>query len=104
MIGFDNAIEVCIDVFKLHPKLRKGVQTKTEDAEKDAEKALRNYHSKIEFLDEFVASQSTAPDVPIEVIVWYHSLRNELYRSGKGMVPERAGDFPKARARYVLFD
>jgi hypothetical protein len=85
LIGFDNAIEVCIDVFiKLHPKLRKGVQIKNEDADK----ALRNYHSKIEFLDEFVASQNAQLDVPVEVIVWYHSLRNELYHSGNGMVPE----------------
>jgi hypothetical protein len=85
LIGFDNAIEVCIDVFiKLHPKLRQGAQIKNEDAEK----ALRNYHTKIEFLDEFVARQNTALDVSIEVIVWYHSLRNELYHSGNGMVPE----------------
>jgi hypothetical protein len=100
LIGFDNAIEVCIDVFiKLHPKLRKGVEIKNEDAEK----ALRNYHSKIEFLDEFVARQNTALDVPVEVIVWYHSLRNELYHSGNGMVPELHVVEGARAAAYAVF-
>ena len=100
LIGFDNAIEVCIDVFiKLHPKLRSGVQIKNEDADK----ALRNYHSKIEFLDEFVARQNTALDVPVEVIVWYHSLRNELYHSGNGMVPELHVVEGARAAAYAVF-
>ena len=100
LIGFDNAIEVCIDVFiKLHPKLRNGLQIKNEDAEK----ALRNYHTKIEFLDEFVANQNMTLDVPIEVIVWYHSLRNELYHSGNGMVPELHVVEGAQGAAYAVF-
>jgi hypothetical protein len=100
LIGFDNAIEVCIDIFiKLHPKLRSGMQIKNEDKEK----ALRNYHSKIEFLDEFVASQNASLDVPIEVIVWYHSLRNELYHSGNGMVPELHVVEGAKAAAYAVF-
>lgn len=85
LIGFDNAIEVCIDVFiKLHPKLREGVELRQEDVEK----ATRNYHTKIEWLDKYVEANDIDIDFSIEEIVWYHSLRNELYHSGNGMVPE----------------
>jgi hypothetical protein len=85
LIGFDNAIEVCIDVFlRLHPRLRHGYAIPNEGVEK----ALRNYHTKIEFLDTYVAAQNLRLEVSVEVIVWYHSLRNELYHSGNGMVPE----------------
>lgn len=85
IIGFDNAIEVCIDVFiNLHPKLRDGVELTREEVEK----AGRNYHSKIEFLDKYIESQELSVTIPIEAIVWYHQLRNELYHSGNGMVPE----------------
>ncbi len=85
IIGFDNAIEVCIDVFlKLHPWLRDGLQITKEDVQK----ATNNYYSKIEFLDKHVQSKNLSLDVPILPIVWFHSLRNELYHSGNGMVPE----------------
>jgi hypothetical protein len=85
LIGFDNAIEVCIDVFiKLHPKVRGGVELRQEDVEK----ATRNYHTKIEWLDKYLEANDLEIDFSIEEIVWYHSLRNELYHSGNGMVPE----------------
>jgi hypothetical protein len=85
LIGFDNAVEVCIDVFlNLNPMLRGGYQLEREAKQK----ALRNYHTKIEFYDSYV--QETGADIRISVpaIVWYHSLRNQLYHSGNGMVPE----------------
>jgi hypothetical protein len=85
LIGFDNAIEVCIDVYiKLHPRLRDGFEIQKEDLDR----ITRNYHTKIEFLDRYVESRKISLDVSIEAIVWYHSLRNELYHSGNGMVPE----------------
>lgn len=85
LIGFDNAIEVCIDVFiKLHPKLRGGLELRNEDVEK----ATRNYHTKIEWLDKYVEANDLEIQFSIEEIVWYHTLRNELYHSGNGMVPE----------------
>ena len=85
LIGFDNAIEVCIDVFiKLHPKVRGGLELRREDVEK----ATRNYHTKIEWLDTYVETNNLELDFSIEEVVWYHSLRNELYHSGNGMVPE----------------
>jgi hypothetical protein len=85
LIGFDNAIEVCIDVFiKLHPKLRRGEEIKNEDIAK----ATKNYHTKIEWLDNYAENNQLKLEFSIEEIVWYHSLRNELYHSGNGMVPE----------------
>lgn len=85
LIGFDNAIEVCIDVFiKLHPKLRGGLELQNEDVAR----ATRNYHTKIEWLDKYADEKQLKLDFSIEEIVWYHSLRNELYHSGNGMVPE----------------
>jgi hypothetical protein len=85
LIGFDNAVEVCIDVYiRLHPKLRGGFEITREDAER----ARQSFHSKIEFLDKLLARNSGASDIPIEAIVWYHQLRNDLYHSGNGMVPE----------------
>jgi len=86
LIGFDNAIEVSIDVFiRLHPKLRRGV----EFPKTAVETATRNYHTKIEFLDNYVQTQQIPLSIPVSEIVWYHQLRNELYHSGNGMVPER---------------
>ena len=35
-----------------------------------------------------LGSSDCTEDVPIEAIIWYHQLRNELYHSGNGMVPE----------------
>ncbi|MFH0902472.1 MAG: hypothetical protein V2A73_17725 [Pseudomonadota bacterium] len=85
LIGFDNAIEVSIDVFiGLHPRLRGGIEL-THD---EREKALRNYHTKIEFLDQHVESRQIPLSTSVEAILWYHQLRNELYHSGNGMVPE----------------
>lgn len=85
LIGFDNAIEVSIDAFiQLHPKLRNGLIISREEAKR----ALQNFHSKIEFLDRHLAASTAANDVPIESVVWYHQLRNDLYHTGHGMVPE----------------
>jgi hypothetical protein len=101
LIGFDNAIEVCIDVYiRLHPKLRKGVEIRREEV--DA--ASKNYHTKLEFLDKRLWSAPNSPAVPIETILWYHQLRNELYHSGNGMVPERhvvEGAFEAALAVFA---
>ena len=68
----------------MHPKLRKGYEIEGVEAEK----ALRNYHSKIEFIDRFSENNQIEEDIPIESIVWFHQLRNELYHSGNGMIPE----------------
>ena len=85
LIGFDNAIEVSIDVYvRLHPKLRKGLEITGEEVKT----AQKNYHTKVEFLDKHVQDRQIPLSVPVDEIVWYHQLRNELYHSGNGMVPE----------------
>ncbi len=86
LIGFDNAIEVSIDVYlRLPPRVRNGVEI--AKAEKDH--AIQNFHTKIEFLDKHVAARKLTLSVPVETLLWYHELRNELYHAGNGMVPER---------------
>ena len=84
LMGFDNAIEVSLEVFiRLHPRLR-GHEIRKDDVEK----ALRNFHEKITFLEKYAAENDEDIDLPISEILWFHSLRNELYHSGNGMVPE----------------
>jgi hypothetical protein len=85
LIGFDNAIEVSIDMFvRLHPTARAGFELRREVVDQ----ALRNYHTKIEFLDNHVQTLQIKLSIPVDEIVWYHQLRNELYHAGNGMVPE----------------
>lgn len=86
LIGFDNAIEVAVTTFlQLNPKLRGG----TTFCRNDVQKWLQNYHTKIEFLEQFTASNNVPLKSSTAEIIWYHTLRNELYHSGNGMVPER---------------
>jgi len=54
----------------------------------EVDKATRNYHTKIEWLDKYIEKSKIDSKISIEELVWYHSLRNELYHSGNGMVPE----------------
>lgn len=85
LIGFDQTVETAIEVYvRLHPRLRDGRELQRDVVER----ALRSFHSKIEFLESHLGEDGRALSVPIEAIVWYHSLRNELYHSGNGMVPE----------------
>lgn len=85
LIGFDQTVETSIEVYvRLHPRLRKG-----KELQRDVrERALQSFHSKIEFLETHLREEARDLGVSIEAIVWYHSLRNELYHSGNGMVPE----------------
>jgi hypothetical protein len=100
LIGFDNAIEVSIDVYvRLHPKLRSGLTIEREEIEA----AQRNYHAKIEFLDKHVQARQIPLSVPVDEIVWYHQLRNELYHSGNGMVPEEHVIIGACRAALAVF-
>jgi hypothetical protein len=85
LIGFDQTIETSIEVYvRLHPRLRGG----KEIAREEVNQALRSFHSKLEFLEKHLEKDRRTLGVSIEAIVWFHSLRNELYHSGNGMVPE----------------
>lgn len=85
LISFDNALEVTITTYlQLNTKIRGGKEYTREETQK----WLRNYHSKIQFIEHFSQEQGITLNTQIEEIIWYHSLRNELYHSGNGMVPE----------------
>jgi hypothetical protein len=86
LISFDNAIEVAITThLRLHPSQRGG-KTYPKDT---VAKWLANYHSKLEFLfDEYLQNASLFLTVTLDEIIWYHSLRNDLYHAGNGMVPD----------------
>jgi len=86
LIGFDNAVEVAINTFlQLHPRQRGGRQYRKDDVEK----WLANYHSKIDFFfDRFLKEANASVPITIEEVIWLHNLRNELYHSGNGLVPE----------------
>ena len=100
LIGFDNAIEICIDVFiTLHPTVR-GV----EISKNEIEKAKINYHTKLEFFYNFVKNMGTQVNIPIENVVWYHQLRNGLYHSGNGLVPEKHAILGAQAAAYLIFE
>jgi len=105
LISYDNAIEVAITTFlQLHPSQRGG---KTF-SRKDIDQWMVNYHSKLDFFEQYVKSLNLSLQVTIDEIVWYHSLRNELYHSGNGMVPEeRSLEGVRSAALWVfsiLFD
>lgn len=86
LIGFDNAIEVAITTYlQLNPKLRGGITFQKDDVQK----WLQNYHTKIEFFEHFTEINNIPLESSTAEIIWYHTLRNELYHSGNGMVPER---------------
>ena len=86
LIGFDNAIEVCIDLFlSLHPKIRDGFEL----SKIETEKAKQNYHTKIELFFEYIQTNKIQINLKLEHVLWYHQLRNNLYHSGHGMVPEK---------------
>lgn len=85
LIGFDNAIEVCIDAFlSLHPKARGGYEMPNDETAK----AKKNYHTKLEFFYQFAKAKNILIEIPIAEIIWYHQLRSDLYHSGNGLVPE----------------
>lgn len=85
LISFDNAIELSIITYlSLNPIQRGGRQF----PQADVERWLRNFHTKLEFLEHFVISiLSRAMEFERDEIIFYHQLRNELYHSGNGMVP-----------------
>jgi hypothetical protein len=101
LVGLDNAIEVCIEVYlNLHPRLRGGVEIPREEKAT----ASANYHTKMAFLDAHIQARDLKLGTPIEAIIWYHSLRNELYHSGNGMVPEAHVVDGAASAAFDVFN
>src|SRR5438034_953762 len=85
LISYDNSIEVAITTFlQLHPSQRGG---RTYQNDK-VDKWLTNYHSKLDFFEQLVRDLNLSISATRDEVIWYHNLRNELYHSGNGMVPE----------------
>lgn len=84
LIGFDNAIESSVITYlSLNPVQRGGhAFPKTE-----VERWLANFHTKVEFLEQFANLLQKAMPVGRPEIIYYHSLRNDLYHNGNGVVP-----------------
>lgn len=86
LISFDNSIEISVTVYlSLNPVLRGNKHYKREDVEK----WLRNYHTKLDFIDEEVMLRQTSWGVSKEDIVWAHDERNEQYHGGRSGIPEK---------------
>ncbi len=86
LISFDNAIEVAIATYlSLHPIQRANRTYKNEDVER----WLRDYHSKLDFLDNELQSRGLGWEVERSHIVWAHDQRSEQYHGGKKGIPEK---------------
>lgn len=84
LIGFDNAIESSVITYlSLNPVQRGG----RAFPKLEVERWLANFHSKVEFLEQFAASLQKVMPVGRPEIIYYHSLRNDLYHNGNGVVP-----------------
>jgi hypothetical protein len=86
LISFDNAIEVAIATYlTLHPSLR-GDRTYEKI---EVEKWLKDYHTKLDFLETELASRAIEWPVKRDYIVWAHQHRNEQYHGGNKGTPEK---------------
>ena len=84
-ISYDNAIEVAVTTYLgLHPIQRNG-RTYVRD---EVDKWLRNYHTKLEFLNFESKYRGCSLKVPSDEIVHYHNIRNDLYHGGGSGVPK----------------
>jgi hypothetical protein len=86
LISFDNAIEVAIATYlTLHPSLR-GERTYEKV---EVEKWLKDYHTKLDFLETELAVRAIGWQVKRDYIVWAHQHRNEQYHGGNKGTPEK---------------
>jgi hypothetical protein len=84
LIAFDNAIEASITTyFDLQPPQRDGQELRREDLAQ----WKRSFNSKIEFVQWLCDNRGQQMEHSYASIIYYHSLRNELYHGGNGMVP-----------------
>lgn len=85
MISYDNAIETAITTFlSLNP-----IQRQDREYERtQVEKALKNYHSKVNFFITEVRRRGLSIVCEKAEIIWYHDVRNEQYHGGRPTVPQ----------------
>lgn len=85
LISFDNAIEVSIATYLQLSPMQRGNQ---KYKPKEVEDWLRTFYTKLQFLKTFIEDVGQSSELAIDELLWYHQLRNEIYHSGNGMVPE----------------
>jgi hypothetical protein len=84
LIGFDNAIESSVITYLSLNPVQRGNRSFPKA---DVDRWLNNFHSKVEFLEHFARLQSQVMPVGRPEIIYYHSLRNDLYHNGNGFLP-----------------
>lgn len=85
LISFDNAIEVAITTYlTLNPIQREGRTYQRADLDT----WLRNYHTKLDFLEVEIDARGLAWAVERSHIIWCHDQRNEQYHGGHKGTPE----------------
>lgn len=105
LISFDDALEVSITTYlSLHPILR-GNRTYRQA---DVDTWLRNYHTRLDFLDHELATRDRKWRIERGHVIWAHAQRNEQYHGGNKGTPEIAVvDLMRKAALWVfsiLFD
>lgn len=105
LIGFDNAIEITIAAYlSLKPIQRRNRSYPAEGINK----WMANYHTKLDFLQDEIATRKASWAVERSYIVWCHDSRNEQYHGGYKGVPEKQVlDIARRAALWIfslLFD
>jgi hypothetical protein len=87
LISFDNAIEIAITTYlRLHPAQRRG-----REFQKDrVDKWLHNYHAKMDFFHAYAQHRIADIETFHQEVIYFHSVRNDMYHSGKALVPEQS--------------
>ncbi|CRQ54211.1 hypothetical protein PAERUG_E15_London_28_01_14_03987 [Pseudomonas aeruginosa] len=84
LISFDNAIEMAVVTFlDLNPAQRGGLIYRQDEVTH----WKRNFHTKLEFIERFANTKGSPMMVQRDEMIYYHSLRNDLYHGGNGTVP-----------------
>ncbi|WP_448121525.1 hypothetical protein [Xanthomonas arboricola] len=84
LISFDNAIEMAVVTFlDLNPAQRGGLIYRQDEVTH----WKRNFHTKLEFIERFANTKGSPMLVQRDEMIYYHSLRNDLYHGGNGTVP-----------------
>lgn len=100
LITFDNAIEVSITTYlSLKPIMRGNRQY----ARTDVEQWLRNFHTRLDFLDQELQTRGLSWDVDKSHIIWAHDHRNEQYHGGSKGTPEKQVLAVSRRAALWIF-
>ncbi len=84
LISFDNSIEVAITTYlSLNPLQRQNRQYPRADVER----WLNNYHTKLDFFFEELATRGLTVSFEKGDVVWCHDVRNGQYHGGGPTIP-----------------